>query len=141
MARIKLSFPPETHFSTTIPITIGNINYGGHLANNAVLEIAHEARLRFLSSLGWSEKDVEGTGLIMSDAAIVFRSEAFHGEVLHIEVAVTDITQLSFDLHYRMRAHTTHREIALVKTGMVFFDYISGKTKPVPEAFRVKFTR
>ena len=48
MARVKLQLPANFLFSTEIPIRISDINYGGHLGNDAVLSIVHEARIQFL---------------------------------------------------------------------------------------------
>ena len=59
-------------YETEIPIRISDVNYGGHLGNDAVLSLAHEARVRFLALRGFSEKDVEGVGIMMVDAAVVY---------------------------------------------------------------------
>ena len=48
MSRIKLALPDRWTFSTELPVRISDINYGGHLGNDAVLALAQEARVRFL---------------------------------------------------------------------------------------------
>lgn len=131
--------PDHFHFETEIPVRIGDINYGGHLGNDAVLAIAHEARVRFLRRHNWSEADVAGCGILMSDCAIVYKSEAFHGEVLRIQLAVADIAKVGADLLYLITEDVGGREVARVKTGIVFFDYHTRKVKPVPEAFAAEF--
>jgi len=75
MARIKIELPGKFIFKTEITIRVSDLNYGGHLGNDSVLSICHEARLRFLKHLGYSELDVEGSGIIMSDAAIQYKGE------------------------------------------------------------------
>ena len=57
MARIKIELPEKFIFSTEIPLRISDINYGGHLGNDAVLSIAHEARIRFFNKHGFKEID------------------------------------------------------------------------------------
>ena len=140
MPRIKLDLPDRFHFTTTIPIRITDVNYREHLGNDAVLSLCHEARFRLLRSHGWTEMDIQGTGIIMSDAAIVFKSEAFYGDTVRIEVAVLEIGSAGCDMVYRMTNEATEKEIALVKTGIVFFDYTNRKPKPVPEAFWKAFS-
>jgi hypothetical protein len=39
MARVKIDLPDKFIFKTEIPIRINDINYGGHLGNDAVLSI------------------------------------------------------------------------------------------------------
>lgn len=139
MARIKIELPQRFHFSTEMPIRIGDINYGGHLGNDAVLSLVHEARVRFLKHFGYSELDIEGSGIMMSDAAIVYKAEGFHGDVLVVDVAVGEFQNAGCDIFYRLTKKEAGEEIARVKTGIVFYDYKLRKTVAVPPKFRVKF--
>ena len=58
MARIKLEVPENIHFKTKITLRVSDMNYGGHLGNDAVLSLAHEARVQFLKQFGYSEMDL-----------------------------------------------------------------------------------
>ena len=136
MTRVRLEMPEGFLFTTAIPLRVSDINYGGHLGNDAVLSLAQEARMRFLRSHGWTEQDVRGVGMIMRDAVVVYRSEAFYGDVLTIDVAVADMGQLGCDFLFRMVNKESGKEVAEVKTGMVFFDYSKRKPSPIPAEFR-----
>jgi acyl-CoA thioester hydrolase len=138
MARIKIHLPKQFTFSTQLKLRITDINYGGHLANDAVLGIAQEARLRYLVSMGYSEKDIEGKSLIMTDAAIMYKSQGYYGDPVEIKIAVDEISRLGFDLIYQVTNVETKKEIARVKTGLTFFDYQANKLAPVPENFKAK---
>lgn len=139
MARIKIDLPQSFQFITDIPVRIDDINYGGHLGNDVVLSFLQEARVRMLKEHGWSEMDIDGVGLIMSDAAVVYKSEAFHGDVLSIEAAVSEISKAGCDFVYRVTNKATGKEVARAKTGIVFFDYTIRKIAGVPERFRKQF--
>jgi acyl-CoA thioester hydrolase len=134
MARIKLQLPEKFVFETTIKVQIGDINYGGHMSNDAYLKLAHEARIRFLETQGWSEKDVDGYALIMSDAGIQFQNEVFRGDELSIKIAMEDITKRGFDLYYVLHNLEKDTPVAKIKTGMLFFDYSNHKLAVIPEA-------
>ncbi len=136
MARIKIDMPENYIFSTEIPIRISDINYGGHLGNDAVLSMVHEARLRFLKYFHYTEFDVDGLGIIMTDSAIMYRAEGFHGDVLKIDVAVGDFNKYGCDIYYMITNKQTAAEIACAKTGIVFFDYETRKVVAMPEAFK-----
>ena len=60
MSRIKINLPEKFVFETNLHVNIGDINYGGHLGNDAYLRLAHEARLQFLKEHSWSEIDMDG---------------------------------------------------------------------------------
>jgi acyl-CoA thioesterase FadM len=138
MPRIKIELPEIFIFKTEIPIRITDINYGGHLGNDSLLSIIHEARVRFLNHLGYSESNVEAAGIIMIDAAIQYKSEGFYGDVLLAEVTVTDFTGIGCDFVYRLSNKNTRKEIAAAKTGIVFFNYEKRKTATVPSEFKKK---
>ena len=135
MARVKIELPKKFIFKTEIPIRIDDINYGGHLGNDAVLSIAHEARLRFLKQHNFTELNVGGAGIIMVDAAVQYKAEGFYGDIILVEIAVTDITGVSCDLVYRCTNKNTGTVIAIVKTGIVFYDYNRKKVVSMPERF------
>ena len=136
MARVKLDLPERFNFSTGLTVRIGDINYGRHLGNDAVLAYAHEARLRFLKRHGFSEADVDGVGMIMLDAVVVYKSQAFHGDELNVDVAASDFGPCGCDFLYRMSEKKSGREIARVKTGLAFFDYSRNRIAKMPERFR-----
>lgn len=136
MARIKLDMPENYLFSTEMVVRISDINYGGHLGNDAVLSLIHEARVRFLRQYGYTEMDVEGYGIIMTDSAIVYKAEGFYGERVQIDVTVGDFNKYGCDIYYLLSNKETAVEIAHAKTGIVFFDYDVRKVVTVPEPFR-----
>lgn len=135
MARIQIQQPDSYAFATEIDIRITDTNYGGHMGNDSLLSMIHEARVRFLTSMGFSELDVGGLGIIMTDSAIQYRSEAFQGERLVFEVMADDLNKYGCDIVYRVTDKATGREVALAKTGIVFFDYQQRKVQPRPDCF------
>jgi YbgC/YbaW family acyl-CoA thioester hydrolase len=134
MARIKLQMPENFLFTTQISVRITDINYGNHLGNDSLLSIIHEARMRFLKSMNYSEDNVEGMGIMLADAAIVYKSQAFYGDELTIEIGVGEISKKSCDLYYRI-TKTDDKVVALSKTSIVFYDYQSQKPVRIPNGF------
>ncbi len=130
---------PENYiYRTELPLRITDINYGGHLGNDAVLGLAHEARLRFYRSLGGSEMDLGGAGTIMTDAIVVFRAQGLYGMTLEVKIAVAEFSASGCDIFYLLSDMADGREIARVKTGIAFFDYQRGRPVKVPDIFKEK---
>ena len=139
MARIQIELPERFSFATEMQLYISHMNYGGHLDNALLLTLVSEARVRFFQSLGYNELDIEGVGIVVADAAVQYKSEAFQGEVVVVEKAATDFGKYGCDLLWRMREKSDGREVARGKTGIVFFDYAAKKVVPVPPEFIAKF--
>lgn len=139
MARVKLQLPSTFHFSTEIQPRISDINYGGHLGHDAVLSLVHEARCRFLAEHGFSELNILNAAIIVSDVVIVYQSECFYGDRLKIDIAVGDFSRKGCDFMYRVTNLNTRKDVAAVKTGIVFFDYAQRKAVAVPQGFKGLF--
>lgn len=137
MARIKINLPNTFGFNCIIPIRIGDINYGNHVGNDAVLSIIHEARMQFLKSIGATELNFFGAALIMADAAIEFKKEMHYGDLIMASVAFFETSKIGFDIVYKLEKESPVGKIttALAKTGMICFDYNAKKVVAVPEAF------
>lgn len=135
MARMTIEMPDRFEYATDIPVCIHNINYGGHLGNDSLLSLIHEARVRFLKSHGFSESDIGGVGIIMVDTAILYKSESFHGDILCFEVGAGNVTRAGCDFFYRVTNKATGKEVAHARTGIVFFDYNTRKVASTPDVF------
>lgn len=142
MGRIKISLPDSFHFSCQVPVRITDINYGGHVGNDAILSIIHEARMQFFKSLGYTEMNLAGAGLIMADVAIEFKSELFYGDIVTASVAATELSKVGFDICYKLEKQTADKAIlvAVAKTGMICYDYDKKKIIAVPDEAKVKLT-
>ncbi len=133
---------PDTYsFRCEIPIRITDLNYGGHVGNDIILSLVHEARVQYLRHYGYGELELAGYGLIMADAAIEFKQELFYGQQLGVEVQAREFTRLGFELYYRFSlAQHPEKAVAHVKTGMVCFDYSQKKPAALPEEVREKLS-
>jgi acyl-CoA thioesterase FadM len=135
MSRVKIDLPENFIFITEIPLRISDINYGGHLGNDSVLSIFQEARIRFLKQFGYSEIDIEGTSIIMTDAAVQYKSQGYYGDILIVELTVDDIQKIGCDFYYRATNKLNGKIVAIGKTGIAFFDYKKNKLTSVPDKF------
>ena len=139
MSRVKLNIPiGNPLFSAKINVRIGDINYGGHVGNDSVLSIIHEARVQMLGKKGFSELDAGGTSLIMADVMIAYKGEAFYGDELTVNIYAEELTNSSFDLVYHIYTfrHGLKNDIAHAKTGMVCFDYETRKIVAMKDELR-----
>ncbi len=132
----------------TFEIRVGDINYGGHMGNDKALLIFHDARLKFLESLGFSEKNIGGPGIIMRDAHVLFRKEVYLHDVLTVDVGIENVSSSSFEMLYTVRRirksqqsavsglQSVEEEVVFTgSTGLVAFDYEKKRPVRLPEEF------
>lgn len=124
-------------FNTELDVRISDINYGGHLGNDRYLSLFQDARLQYLKQFGFSELSIgENTSLIMSQAHINFKSEAFWGDRLKTFVRISSIKATRFIFDYLiLDSPKKDYVIASGYTEMVGFDYQLRKVKRLPPEF------
>ena len=120
---------------THIEIRVGDINYGGHMGNDKALLVFHDARISFLESLGYSEKNIGGPGIIMRDAHVLFRKEVYLHDVLTVDVGIENVSSSSFEVLYTVRRISDDEVVFTGSTGLVAFDYERKRPVRLPEVF------
>ncbi len=134
MARLNIELPPTLLSFFQIPVRITDINFGNHVGNNAIVEIIHEARVQFLNVHGFSELNVGGSSLIMSELCVEYKNESFYNDLLDIKIFSGEISRVSFELFYEISTKRNGSSflIALAKTGMVCYNHTIKKVETLP---------
>ena len=135
MARVKISMPEEFLYSMQYPVRFSDLDYAKHLNSVAMVHVLHEARLQFLASLGLTEANVFGLGMVVTDMAIDYRSESFAKDILVIDVGVARFNKYGCDICFQITNSALDRVVCNAKQGVVFFDFDKYKIAAVPTAF------
>jgi len=138
MPRVKIDLPAAWAFETEFPVRITDLNYGRHVGNDTILSYLQEARVQWLRSLGYpSELLADPVGLILVDISVRLKAELVYGDVVRVQLAVSEWSKLGFELVYLM-SKAGGDEVARATTGFVFFDYAARKLAQPPAGFREK---
>lgn len=135
MPRVTLVEQQKYEFSHPLVVRTTDINYAGHLGNEALLGLVHEARACFLKELNFNTivHGDQRVGLIIADLVVNFKSEAFAHDLLNVDCHIDEIREKSFRLFHRIRR--AEQVIAFVETGMITFDYTLKQAVPLPAKF------
>ena len=125
----------QFEFQFSYRVGVADINYGGHVANSAVLSFFQDARIAYLAALGpYSEIDLGGCGIIMPEAHVFFRKEMFLGDQLSVGVKSKNLKRSSWTMEYRIER--TGELTAEGETALICFNYETRKPCRIPAAFR-----
>ncbi|MDP3813684.1 thioesterase family protein [Pseudomonas sp.] len=142
MARLKLEFPENQFcYSTHLTVRVTDINAANHLSNDSMISMISEARARFLFEFGIEETSADGVGIIVTDLATTYRAEAHARDQLLFEVGVMDFNPYGGDITFRISRPADGTQVAMAKSGFVFFNYQQGKVVAMPAAFSAKFAQ
>ncbi|MEO6406668.1 MAG: thioesterase family protein [Ferruginibacter sp.] len=139
MSRVKIEMPGKIIFVTDIPVRITDINYGNHVGNDALVSLVQEARVKLLQRAGYkNELEIDGVGLIMAGLSMEYKKESFYGDILHIAIGVDEISEVGFNLYYKINAERGEEMmlVAKAKTEMVCFNYSTKRISPIPTGLR-----
>jgi len=122
-------------FQFSYRVGVADINYGGHVANSAVLNFFQDARIAYLANIGpYSEVDLGGCGIIMPEAHVFYRKEMFLGDHLQIGVQSGKLKRSSWMMDYRVERDG--QLTAEGETPLVCFNYQTRKPCRIPSEFR-----
>ena len=121
-------------FITEITVQVGDLNYGNHLANDRFLNLAQEARVRWLNSLGLKENC-----LILTEAHIKYLNEAFWNDTIVFELSSKKCSKCSMVIDDNMTNKSTQKAIGEISTTIAFFDYEKRKIVKTPQVILDQF--
>ncbi len=125
-------------FTTTLSVRIYDVNYGNHLGHDSLISLLHEARMRFLKSMGYSEIDIQQVGILITSLAVNYLSEAFFADNLVINIGIGEKTRTSLELLYQVINENSKKIVANAITTITFYDYRNKKVSKIPEEFMVR---
>ena len=105
----------------------------GHVNNAVYLTYMESARIAFFVNVG-AITGVDDLSIIVARIEIDFRAPLELDETVEIGVRAARFGTKSFDLEYELRAGG--RLVAEATSVCVGYDYASGETVPIPEAWR-----
>lgn len=126
-------------FKSNYKVTIGDLNYGGHMGNDKALLVFQQARIDFLRAIGYDETDVEGNGLIQLESHVYYLKEVLLNENLLCKIIDIVFDRITFDIIYEIS--NEKNEIVLKgSTKMAIFNYQKKKISRIPKEFIEKIS-
>lgn len=124
------------NFTLSYKVRIADVNYGGHVANSAVLNFFQDARIAYLQNLGgYAELDIGGgCGVILREAHVRYLTEMFNTDDLLIGVRVAALSRSAFTMQYRI--DRDGEVTAKGETSLVCYDYQKRKPRRLDAEFR-----
>jgi acyl-CoA thioesterase FadM len=135
MTRIDIKVPEKVLYETHFTIQPEDINSANHMGNERILFFSNTVRTDFYNHLGLEEGVLaEGHGTIIANHAIKYVSEGFLGDEITCQVGIAEFTSCSFDLifHFFKKDKKT---LALVRSGVVYFNYNERRISELPKEF------
>lgn len=124
-------------FYHPIEVRYGDLDPQGHVNNARYLTYMEQARIGYIRHLGlWDGGSFLDIGIILAEARVTFRKPILLGQPVRVGVRVPRLGNKSFPMQYRLEDAATGEVLAEGETVQVCYDYRTGRTVPIPEAWR-----
>lgn len=142
MTRRIIELPDTFHLHFDYRVVYSDINASSHLAADRIMPITIEAQFRFIKSLGYSDATVfEDAGLIMVHSETQYISESHHDDELRVSMAIASLAGKQMEFAFLIKNRVTTKEVARLRSTLLFYDYESKKVIVAPEKFKEKLNR
>lgn len=123
-------------FSEKYKVSIGDINYGGHMGNERALILFQQGRISWLNSMGYSELSIgDEVGIIQREAHVKYHKEAFLNDTLTINITGVTLKRSNFTLNHEIKDEKGE----VIITGevlLVAYNYKKKKIVALPKDFK-----
>lgn len=125
--------------SFDVPVRFRDLDPMGHVNNAVYNTYLEESRMAFWKLIE-PGRSLETVPFILARAELDYRSPARESEVIRVGVRVAWMGSSSFCFEHRLTDKKTDRLIAEARSVLVYFDYESERSAPIPEPIRAIMT-
>lgn len=118
-----------------VKVRFGETDALGHINNTSFFIYLEEARIRFFEKLGYMMSP-DKWNFILASTKCDFISQGYFNQELTINTFVSKIGTKSFQLEHEICCSETGDLIAKGVAVMVFFNFETQKSEPLPEDLR-----
>ena len=127
----------DFHFFHPIEVRYADLDAQRHVNNACYFTYMEQARLKYIQQLGlWDGENFDGIGVILVEQSCTYKAPIAYGQHLHVGVRVTNLGNKSLELAVSIRDRDTDQEMAVGRTVLVAYDYLSEKSQPIPDRWR-----
>lgn len=122
--------------SETLTLRWGDMDAVGHLNNTLYFRLMEQARIQWLDRLGMPITP-SGTGPVIGSTGCVFKQQITYPAEVEITLEVEKLGRSSLRLRHHFYVNGQRdKAYAVGEVALVWVDYSSGKSIPLPELIR-----
>jgi acyl-CoA thioester hydrolase len=125
-----------------ITVRWGDMDSMGHVNNAKYFTYCESARMSYFAAVRMYEhREGEQHGPALAAAHLNFRAQVRHPAELEVATRVTEIGRSSFKMEYELLYRDTDDRVADGSGVIVWVDYATGKSIPLPENLKEEIRR
>lgn len=123
----------DCQFSISLTVRVNDLNYANHVAHQNYFSFFQEARIAYLAQLGFSELDIDGYGMILTEATCKYKQQLWMNDTIQVGCRVSALAKKHFIMDYQILKMDSL--CAEGRTVNLCYDYSSKKIVDLPQSF------
>jgi acyl-CoA thioester hydrolase len=125
-----------------VAVRWGDMDSMGHVNNARYFTYCESARMSYFAAVHMLEhRENERQGPALAAATLNFRRQVRHPAELEVATRVTEIGRSSFKMEYEIYYRGTDERVADGSGVIVWTDYGTGRSTPLPESLKEEIRR
>jgi acyl-CoA thioester hydrolase len=125
-----------------IAVRWGDVDAMGHVNNAKYFTYCESARMSYFAAVKMTEhREAESHGPALAAANLNFRRQVHYPADLDVHTRVVEIGRSSFKMEYEILRRESGERVADGGGVIVWVDYGTGRSIPLPEAFKEEIRR
>ena len=131
----------EFHFFLPIQVRYGDLDPQWHVNNARTVTYIEQGRFAYLRALGlWDGESFLDLPMIVADVHVAYLAPIFLNQEIRIGVRMARIGNKSMGFEYQIEDTATGQVTTRAESVMVFYDYHTHTSRPVPMEWRKKIS-
>lgn len=126
------------NFSIALTVRVNDLNYGNHVGYQHFFSFFQEARIAYLDQFGFSELDIGGGSMIVSEANCQYKRELHLKDQIRVGCAVRELKSKLFLMDYAILKENVICAKGFTKN--FCYDYNTQSICRVPDVFAQAIT-
>ncbi len=129
------------NFYLPIQVRYGDLDPQWHVNNARTVTYFEQGRFSYLRKLGlWDGVSFLDLPLIVADIHVAYLAPVFYEQLIRLGLGVARIGNKSLTFEYQIEDVASGQVTTRAETVMVYYDYRSRSSLPVPSAWRSKIS-
>lgn len=120
-------------FTIPLKVRVSDLNYGNHVGYQNFFSFFQEARIAYLGQFGFTELDIDGSGMIVAEANCKYKRELYLNDQIKVGCAVREVKSKMFVMDYQISKDDSVCAEGFTKN--FCYDYATRAVSRLPEAF------
>jgi acyl-CoA thioester hydrolase len=131
--------------TTKVQVRFSDLDAMGHVNNAKFFTYMEQGRVAYFKKIPeldfMAHTGNPGASVILASIQCDFLAPALLDEILNVGVRITSLGRSRIEMDYKIWKEDNQKDVAKGKSTLVYYDYRTGKSLPLPDSLKQSFAK